>query len=51
MILRVAFIVLALAAIGGAAYTGYYGRGGESSDLDKSIRAGSGGAVLTGRVK
>ena len=51
MILRAAFVILSLAAIGGATYAGWHGHGGESTDLDKSIRAGSGGSALSGRVK
>lgn len=51
MIIRVFFVVLSLAAIGGATYTGYYGQGGESTDLDKSIRTGSGIGVVNARVK
>jgi hypothetical protein len=51
MIIRAAFVILSLAVIGGAAYTGWYGQGGESLDLDKSIRTGSGGVVGIGRVK
>ena len=51
MIIRVLFLVLSLSAIAAATYTGYYGQGGESSDLDKSIRMGSGGLGVAGRVK
>lgn len=51
MIFRLVFVLLSVAAIAGSAYVGYYGRGGESWDTDRSIRAGSGGAVAAGRVK
>jgi uncharacterized membrane protein len=49
---RVVFIVISLAAIGGATYVSWYGYGAESTDTIRSIRAGSGGAPgLAGRVK
>ena len=51
MIIRAVFVLLSVSAIAGAAYTGYYGMGGESLDLDKSIRASSGGSAIIGRVK
>ncbi|WGW04655.1 hypothetical protein [Tropicibacter oceani] len=52
-IFRVAFIVLSTAAIGGTSYVSYYGAGGESTDLDQSVRVASGGRVggVVGRVK
>lgn len=52
MIFRIAFIVLAAAAISGTYYVSYHGWGRESADLDRSIRAGSGGNIIGGgRVK
>lgn len=52
MIFRTVFIVLTIAAIGGTGYASYYGMGRQSTDLDRSIRTGSGGNFIgTGRVK
>ena len=53
MIVRVVFLIMTAAAITGAGYAGYYGIGGASSDLDRSVRSGSGGigVVGGGRVK
>ncbi|MCC1493232.1 hypothetical protein [Cognatishimia sp. F0-27] len=50
-IIRVLFLVLASTAVAGTAYVGWYGQGGESFDLDRSVRTGSGGAFVGGRVK
>lgn len=50
--IRILFVVFTLAAMSGVTYAAYYGRGGESSDLDRSVRIGSGGVgALAGRVK
>lgn len=52
MIIRTVFLILTVSAIAGATYGGYYGIGGASSDLDKSVRTGSAGiGVGGGRVK
>ncbi|MCM2563237.1 hypothetical protein M8756_14065 [Lutimaribacter sp. EGI FJ00015] len=52
MILRVAFVVLAVAAIAGTTYVSFYGMGRESTDTQRSVRVGSGGNVMSGgRVK
>lgn len=51
MIVRAVFIILAASAISAAAYVGYHGSGGESFDLDRSVRTGSGGVFIGGRVK
>ena len=52
MIFRTVFIVLTIAAIAGTGYVSYYGMGRESTDLERSIRAGSGGNFVGGgRVK
>ncbi|WP_425097710.1 hypothetical protein [Tropicibacter sp. S64] len=50
---RTAFVVLATLAIAGTSYVSYYGAGGESTDLDQSVRTGSAGRVVgvVGRVK
>lgn len=52
-IFRAAFLILATSAIVGTTYVGYYGAGGESSDLDQSVRTASGGRAIgvLGRVK
>lgn len=42
-LVRIIFLVTAAGATLGAGYLGYKGIGGESSDLDRSIRVGSGG--------
>ena len=49
--IRAVFILFAAASIAGASYVGFYGIGGESADLDRSVRAGSGGNGVIGRVK
>lgn len=50
--IRLAFIILTVAVVAGAGYAGFYGQGGESVDLDKSVRTGSGGYIgVGGRVK
>lgn len=52
MVIRVAFVILTVAAIAGAGYGGYHGLGGGSTDLDRSVRSGSAGiGVGGGRVK
>ena len=53
MLFRAVFLIAALALTAGTAYVGWFGVGGASLDLDTSpsIRAGSGGAVIGGRVK
>lgn len=52
MIFRIVFIVLTIAAIGGTGYVSFYGMGRESLDLDRSVRAGSGGNFIGGaRIK
>ncbi|MDA7425947.1 hypothetical protein [Thalassococcus lentus] len=49
---RIVFIVFATTAIAATAYVGYHGAGGESFDLDRSVRAGSGGTFVGGgRIK
>lgn len=52
-IFRAAFLVFTVLAVAGTSYVSYYGAGGESRDLDKSVRTGSGGRVigLAGSVK
>ena len=52
MIIRIAFVVLAAGAIAGTSYVSFYGMGRESADIQRSVRAGSGGNALSGgRVK
>lgn len=46
-IFRVIMIVASTVTIGGASYLSYNGIGRESSDLDRSIRVGSGGNTFT----
>lgn len=49
---RIAFLILAVAAVAGATYVSYYGIGRESSDVRQSVRQGSsGGFYAGGRVK
>ncbi|MFW2545425.1 hypothetical protein ACN2XU_22585 [Primorskyibacter sp. 2E107] len=50
---RVVFLILTTSAVAGTSYVSYYGAGGESADLDQSVRTGSGGGVIgvAGRVK
>ena len=48
---RAMFLVLGIAALGGVAYVGYYGLFRASSDLNTSIRVGSGGPGVIGRIK
>lgn len=52
-IFRFTFAAFAIAAVSGTAYISYHGAGGESSDLDKSVRSASAGRVIgvAGRVK
>lgn len=45
-LVRIVFLVAASCATLGAGYLGYKGIGGESTDLDRSIRVGSGGNSL-----
>jgi hypothetical protein len=46
-IFRLILIVASALTIGGASYLSYNGIGSESSDLDRSIRLGSGGNTFT----
>lgn len=48
---RVVFLVMSGLSIAGATYVSFHGYGGESSDLDTSIRAASGGRFANGNVK
>lgn len=50
---RIAFLVLSLSAIAGTGYVSYHGWGRASSDLDASVRLGSGGVggIGNSRVK
>ena len=50
---RAVFVILVISAVAGTAYVSYYGAGGESFDLDRSVRSASGGRVIGvgGRVK
>ena len=47
-VFRILFLIVGLSAIAGAAWLGYYGVGRDSSDLDRSVRAGSAGRVSPG---
>ncbi|EAQ04178.1 hypothetical protein OB2597_08549 [Pseudooceanicola batsensis HTCC2597] len=53
MVLRILFLAIGLSAIAGTAWLGYYGIGRDSTDLDRSVRAGSAGRVIGtgGRIK
>lgn len=53
MILRILFVVLGITAIAWTGWLGYYGIGRDSTDLDRSVRAGSAGRVIGtgGRIK
>jgi hypothetical protein len=48
---RVVFLVMSGLSITGVTYISYQGYGGESRDLDTSIRAASGGRYAIGNVK
>jgi hypothetical protein len=50
---RIIFLLISTAAVGATGYVTYYGYGGESSGLDKSVRVGSGGGgyYRSNRVK
>ncbi|KIC20289.1 hypothetical protein [Leisingera sp. ANG-Vp] len=48
---RIIFLVMSGVSIAGATYVSYHGYGGESRDLDTSIRAASGGRYSNGNVK
>ncbi|EBA18153.1 spermidine synthase [Roseobacter sp. SK209-2-6] len=50
-IFRLVFLLLSALAITGTTYAAYLGHGGESRDLDRSIRAVSAGRGLNGSVK
>ncbi len=50
-VIRAVFLILTTSAIGGTSYVAYHGAGGESFDLDRSVRTGSGGVFVGGRVK
>ncbi len=53
IVFRVIFVTLSLMAIGAAGYASYRGIGGESADLDRSVRLGSsgGGYISSTSVK
>ncbi|GAA6196849.1 hypothetical protein [Pseudophaeobacter sp.] len=51
MLFRLVFVVLSGLAIAGTTYVAYLGHGGESRDLDRSIRAVSAGRGLNGSIK
>lgn len=48
---RIIFLTMSAVSIAGATYVSYQGYGGESRDLDTSIRAASGGRSANGHVK
>ncbi len=48
---RIVFIIGVLAVFGGASYLSYSGVWGESRDVAKSVRVGSGGSAINRRVK
>ncbi|MBP0484135.1 hypothetical protein [Sagittula salina] len=49
---RVIFLTLSGLAIGGTTYAAWYGYGGTSTDVSKSIREGSNGrSAIAGRIK
>ncbi len=51
---RTVFLVITVTAIAGTAYVSYHGYGRQSTDLDASVRTGSGGVRgvgVIGRVK
>ena len=49
---RIVFLTLGLSAIGATGYVAWYGYGGTSTDVSKSIRQGSNGAgSIAGRIK
>lgn len=48
---RIVFLVGVLAILGGASYLSYSGVWGESRDVAKSVRVGSGGGATNVRVK
>jgi|TARA_R110002049_G_scaffold30897_3_gene105537 hypothetical protein len=50
---RIAFLVISIGAIAGTGYVSYHGWGRASTDLDASIRLGSGGigGIGNSRVK
>ncbi|WP_264211273.1 hypothetical protein [Leisingera thetidis] len=48
---RIVFLVMSGLSIAGTAFVSYHGYGGESRDLDTSIRAASGGRYANGNVK
>ena len=50
-IFRLIMIVASALTIGGASYLSYNGIGSESSDLDRSIRVGSGGNTFSTAAK
>lgn len=50
-VFRLLFVLLSAAAISGTTYVAYLGHGGESRDLDRSIRAVSAGRGLNGSIK
>lgn len=50
-VFRLIFLLLSASAIAGTSYVAYQGYGGESRDLDRSIRAVSAGRGLNGSVK
>ncbi|WP_170400939.1 hypothetical protein [Ruegeria arenilitoris] len=50
---RIIFLLISAAAVGATGYVTYNGYGGESRDLDRSVRVGSdgGGYYRSNRVK
>ena len=48
---RIVFLAGAILVTGGAGYLSWHGIGRESADLDRSIREGSAGNLVTSRVK
>ncbi|EAQ47005.1 spermidine synthase [Roseobacter sp. MED193] len=51
ILFRLIFVLLSATAIAGTTYVAYLGHGGESRDLDRSIRAVSAGRGLNGSIK
>ncbi|WP_377193888.1 hypothetical protein [Ruegeria meonggei] len=52
-VFRIAFILISTVAVAATGYVSYHGYGGESRDLDRSVRVGSdgGGYYRANRVK
>jgi hypothetical protein len=51
ILFRLIFVLFSAVAIAGTTYVAYLGHGGESRDLDRSIRAVSAGRGLNGSIK